>query len=42
MEAMSQVELQFKKTLSDHLVRKRLENDCWRCVAITKDSGERT
>lgn len=42
MEAMSQVVLQFRKTLSDPLAGNRLENDDWGCLAITMDSGDRT
>lgn len=41
MEAMSQAEWQFRKTLSDRLAGKRLENDYWGCVAVTMDSGDR-
>lgn len=37
MEAMSQAERQFRKTLSDRLAGKRLENDYWGCVAVTMD-----
>lgn len=42
MEAIGQEELQFRKSLFDHLVGKRLESDNWGCLAMTTDSGKRT